>query len=355
MCLMVRFPCRASDMPGDQRPGDEPAESLPLFADVEEAARRLEGQAVLTPLLESDELNRRCGGRILIKPEVLQRTGSFKFRGAYNRISRIPEGQRARGVIAYSSGNHAQGVAAAAARLRLPATIVMPADAPETKLRNTRALGARVLTYDRYREVREEVAAGLQAESGATLVPPYDDRHVIAGQGTLGLELMQQAAAWGLVPQAVLAPCGGGGLTSGVALAVRHLSPETRVWAIEPEGFDDTTRSLASGERLANESGSRSICDALLAPIPGRLTFSLNLRLGTRGMAVDDTAVRQAMAFALRYLKLAVEPGGAVALAALLSGRFQAKGRVIAIVLSGGNVDDTRLLEALQVSEPLVS
>lgn len=324
------------------------ADTLPTFADVEEAAERLQGQAVLTPLLESEELNRRCGGRILIKPEVLQRTGSFKFRGAYNRISRIPEAERPKGVVAYSSGNHAQGVAAAAARLGLPATIVMPADAPTIKLRNTRALGARVLTYDRYREVREEVAARVQAESGAAIVPPYDDPHVIAGQGTIGLEIMRQAEALGPRPEAVLAPCGGGGLTSGIALAVRHLSPETAVYAVEPEGFDDTTRSLAGGERASNDSSSRSICDALLAPTPGRLTFALNSRLGTRGLAVGDEAVREAMAFALRHLKLVVEPGGAVCLAALLSGSFEAAGRTLVIVLSGGNVDDERLVEALR-------
>ena len=324
------------------------ADTLPTFADVEEAAERLQGQAVLTPLLESEELNRRCGGRILIKPEVLQRTGSFKFRGAYNRISRIPEAERPKGVVAYSSGNHAQGVAAAAARLGLPATIVMPADAPAIKLRNTRALGARVLTYDRYREVREEVAARVQAESGAAIVPPYDDPHVIAGQGTIGLEIMRQAEALGPRPEAVLAPCGGGGLTSGIALAVRHLSPETAVYAVEPEGFDDTTRSLAGGARVSNDSSSRSICDALLAPTPGRLTFALNSRLGTRGLAVGDEAVREAMAFALRHLKLVVEPGGAVCLAALLSGSFEAAGRTLVIVLSGGNVDDERLVEALR-------
>lgn len=326
-------------------------EDLPVFADVEEAARQLEGQAVLTPLLESNELNRRCGGRILIKPEVLQRTGSFKFRGAYNRINRIPMEERAKGVIAYSSGNHAQGVAAAAAQLGLPATIVMPADAPAIKLRNTRALGAEVLTYDRYRELREEVAAGLQAKTGATIVPPYDDRYVIAGQGAVGLEIMEQAAAKGLRPECVLVPCGGGGLTSGIALAVRHLSPACEVWAVEPEGFDDTARSLAAGRRLANEGEGRSICDALLAPTPGRLTFSLNHRLGTRGLAVSEAAVRQAMAFALRHLKLVVEPGGAVCLAALLSGRFKTEGRVVALVLSGGNVDDTHLVEALQEPE----
>ena len=323
-------------------------ETLPTFADVEEAARRLQGQAVLTPLLESDALNRLCGGRILIKPEVLQRTGSFKFRGAFNRMSRIPEQDRAKGVVAYSSGNHAQGVAAAAARLGLPATIVMPADAPEIKLRNTRALGAEVLTYDRYREVREEVAAGLQAESGATLVPPYDDPQVIAGQGTIGLEIMSQAAALGLKPDAVMAPCGGGGLTSGIALAVRHLSPETAVLAVEPEGFDDTARSLAEGRPLRNESGARSICDALLAATPGRLTYALNSHLGTEGLAVSDEAVREAMAFALRQLKLVVEPGGAVCLAALLSKTVQANGRTLVIVLSGGNVDDARLREALE-------
>ena len=327
------------------------ADSLPSFADVEEAAQRLRGQAVHTPLLESDELNRRVGSRVLIKPEVLQPTGSFKFRGAYNRISRIPQEDRAKGVVAYSSGNHAQGVAAAAARLGLPATIVMPADAPTIKLQNTQALGAKVLTYDRYREVREEVAAQVQAETGATIVPPYEDRFVIAGQGTIGLEILDQAGEFSLQPAAILAPCGGGGLTSGIALAVRHASPETSVIAVEPAGFDDTGRSLLRGARLRNEPDARSICDALLAPTPGQLTFALNSQLGTSGLAVSDQAVRTAMAFALRHLKLVVEPGGAVGLAALLSGLLPTEGRPFVVVLSGGNVDAARLGEILQEAE----
>lgn len=327
---------------------------LPTFDDLLDAAGRLEGQAVLTPLLESPELNRRTGGRILLKPEVLQHTGSFKFRGAFNRISRIPESERANGVVAYSSGNHAQGVAAAAARLGLPATIVMPADAPAIKLANTRALGARVLSYDRYRDLREEVAAAVQAETGATLVPPYDDRYVIAGQGTVGLEIVAQAKQAVLDLDAVLACCGGGGLSSGIALAVRHLSPETEVFTVEPEGFDDTARSLAAGSRQRNDSAARSICDALLAPMPGELTFALNSRLAAGGLAVSDEAVREAMAFALRVLKLTVEPGGAVCLAALLSGRFDARGRVVALTLSGGNVDDATLESALQAFPAMV-
>ncbi|MDF2095296.1 threonine ammonia-lyase [Aquibaculum arenosum] len=327
--------------------GDE----LPRYEDVEAAAERLRGQAVLTPLLESDELNRRTGGRILIKPEVLQRTGSFKFRGAFNRISRIPKGEHSKGVVAYSSGNHAQGVAAAAARLGLPATIVMPADAPAIKLVNTRALGATVLTYDRYRDVREEVAAEVQATTGATLVRPYDDRHVIAGQGTVGLEIVQQARELSLTPDAILACCGGGGLTAGIALAAKALSPETAVYTVEPEGFDDTARSLAAGMRQENSADARSICDALLAPTPGELTFAINQTCTAGGVAVSDAAVRRAMAFAARRLKLVVEPGGAVCLAALLSGRFDAKGKVIAITLSGGNVDDALLAEVLGENE----
>lgn len=327
------------------------ADELPVFEDVLDAAARLDGEAVLTPLLESVELNRRTGGRILIKPEVLQRTGSFKFRGAYNRISRIPEAERPNGVVAYSSGNHAQGVAAAAGLLGIPATIVMPADAPAIKLANTRALGARVLTYDRYRDLREEVAAQVQAESGATLIRPYDDRYVIAGQGTVGLEIIQQSEPRNLKPDAILACCGGGGLSSGIALAARQLSPTTEIYAVEPEGFDDTARSLAAGSRQENAPGSASICDALLAPTPGELTFALNKRLLAGGLAVSDAEVRRAMAFALRVLKLVVEPGGAVCLAALLAGRFDARGKVVAITLSGGNADDEMLATALREAQ----
>ena len=311
----------------------------PTFADVEAAAARLAGRAVVTPLLEFPALDEQVGGWVLIKPEILQRTGSFKFRGAYNKISQLPEAKRPAGVVAYSSGNHAQGVAAAARLFGVPAAIVMPADAPAIKIENTRSYGAEVLLYDRYREAREEVAAGLVAERGATLVRPYDDPDIIAGQGTCGLEIARQAAALGRRLDAVLVCCGGGGLTAGSALALTELSPGTAIHTVEPEGFDDTARSLAAGRRVANDPGPSSVCDALLAPTPGELTFTINRRLVTGGLAVTDAETRAAMAYAFRHLKLVVEPGGAVALAALLSGKIEARDKTVALTLSGGNVD----------------
>jgi threonine dehydratase len=311
----------------------------PSFADVKAAAQRLAGMAVITPLIESSALNKRIGGRILIKPENLQRTGSFKFRGAYNKLSQLPEAARGAGVAAYSSGNHAQGVAAAAALLGMPATIVMPADAPRIKIENTRGYGAEVVLYDRYHEVRDEVAAEIVAERGATLVRPYDDPDIIAGQGTCGLEIAQQAAALGAKLDAVLVCCGGGGLVSGTALALAELTPSTAVYSVEPKSFDDTARSLTAGERLRNDPAARSICDALLAPTPGELTFALNKQLLAGGLVVSDEEAAAAMAYAFRELKLVIEPGGAVALAALLAGRIEAAGKVVALTLSGGNVD----------------
>jgi threonine dehydratase len=313
------------------------------FADVEAAARRLEGAARRTPVLQSEALDALTGGRILLKAEALQRTGTFKFRGAYNTISQIA----AAAVVAYSSGNHAQGVAAAAQALGKAATIVMPADAPAIKLESTRALGADVRLYDRERESREEIGAELARRTGAALVKPYDDPRIIAGQGTAGLELAEQAKEIGADLDAALIPCGGGGLIAGCGLALAELRPGIEIFAVEPLAFDDTRRSLAAGERVANPPGGRSICDALLAPLPGELTFELNRRQLAGGLAVDDRDVRRAMAFAFRHLKLVVEPGGAVALAALLAGGFDARGRTVAVMLSGGNVDPELFAEAI--------
>ncbi len=319
----------------------------PDFAAIEAAAARLAGQAVVTPLLESPALDERAGGRVLIKPETLQRTGSFKFRGAYNKIVQKPEGARKAGVVAYSSGNQAQGVAAAAALLQVPAIIVMPADAPAIKIENTRGYGAEVVLYDGYHQVREEVAAKIVAERGASLVRPYDDPDIIAGQGTCGLEIARQATALGARLDAVLVCCGGGGFVAGSALALARLSPGTAVYAVEPEGFDDTARSLAAGRRVTNDPHGQSFCDALLAPTPGALTFEINRRLLAGGLAVSDREVATAMAYAFRSLKLVVEPGGAVALAALLAGKFDAHGRTVALTLSGGNVDPQTFGKAL--------
>jgi threonine dehydratase len=313
--------------------------SLPAFADVEAAAERLAGWAVRTPLLNAPALDARVGGRILLKAETLQRTGSFKFRGAFNRIGQIPEANRPAGMVSYSSGNHAQGAAAAAALLRVPATIVMPADAPAIKLANTRGYGAEVVLYDRMTEVREEIGAELAARRGATIVRPYDDPGIIAGQGTCGLEIARQAAALDARLDALLVCCGGGGLTAGCALALAELSPETAVYTVEPEGFDDTARSLAGGARVSNDPAARSFCDALLMPTPGELTFAINRRLLAGGLAVSDAEVAAAMVYAFKTLKLVVEPSGAVALAALLAGRFDARGKTVALTLSGGNVD----------------
>lgn len=321
--------------------------NLPDHEDVLAAARRLEGVVRTTPLLLGTPLDEITGGRILLKLESLQHTGSFKLRGAYNRLAQLSAAERAAGVVAFSSGNHAQGVAEAARQLGLHAAIVMPADAPQAKLAGTRALGAEVILYDRARENREDIAERLATQRGATLVPSYDDPHIIAGQGTVGLELMEQAVAADLVPDDVVIGCSGGGLASGCALAIRHLNPSTRVYTAEPHAFDDTRRSLEAGERVANKPGAKSICDALLAPTPGVLTFELMRRLLAGGLAVTDDEVRAAMAFAFRRLRLVVEPGGAVALAAVLAGRLPVRDRTVAVVVSGGNVDSELFARAL--------
>ena len=317
---------------------------LPELADVEAAALRLDGVVRQTPLLESDALNELVGGRLLCKAECLQRTGSFKLRGAYNAISQL-DGQP---VVAFSSGNHAQGVAAAAKLLGVPATIVMPADAPAIKIANTRALGAEIRLYDREREVREDIGAEIAGRTGAALVKPYDDARIIAGQGTVGLEAAAQLRTVGATVDAALLPCGGGGLIAGCGIALAAAFPEAAIVAVESQGFDDTARSLAAGERLANATAAGSFCDALLAPMPGELTFALNRRRLAGGVAVSDAEVARAMALAFSHLKVVVEPGGAVALAAVLSGRFAARGRTVLVVLSGGNVDPALFARVLQ-------
>ena len=322
---------------------------LPDFDDVRAAARRLDGHARRTPLLADTPLDALSGGRILLKLETLQHTGSFKFRGAWNRLVQLTASERAAGVVAFSSGNHAQGVAEAARRLDIRATIVMPSDAPRTKMQNTRNLGAEVVEYDRVRESREQIAARLAAERGATLVPSYDDPDIIAGQGTAGLEIAEQAAALGLTLDDVIVCCSGGGLTAGIAIAIGEKAPGAGVWTAEPAGYDDHRRSLAAGRRQRNEPGvAESFCDALLAPIPGELTFAINQPRLRGGFAVSDDEVRQAIAFAARTLKLVVEPGGAVALASVLSGKLDARGRTVAVTLSGGNIDDSLLADILR-------
>jgi threonine dehydratase len=308
-------------------------------ADIAAASEAIKPFAVRTPLLTSPALDERTGARVFLKPEVLQRTGSFKFRGAYNKLSSIPAAARGAGVVAFSSGNHAQGVAAAAQLYGMPAVIVMPADSPKTKQERTKGYGADVVLYDRDREDREAIARELCAKRGATLVPPYDDPKVIAGQGTAGREIADDLAALGVVPDIVAVPASGGGLAAGVAIGIKTRFPQCMLMTAEPEGFDDHAQSLASGHREAHHAASRTICDALMAQMPGQLTFSINHQLVAAGAVASDADVGEAMRFALREFKLVVEPGGAVALAALLSGKLNARGKTVAIVLSGGNVD----------------
>ncbi|MEM9386623.1 MAG: threonine/serine dehydratase [Pseudomonadota bacterium] len=323
-------------------------QALPTFADIEAAAARLRGVAQRTPTLRNDHLDRAVGRRTAIKPELLQVAGSFKFRGAYNRISQLSAAEKASGVIAWSSGNHAQGVAAAAALCGVRARIVMPADAPAIKLDNTRALGAELVTYDRRTESREDIAHALAARDGGVIVPSFDDPHIIAGQGTVGLELFQDLTSQGEQVDALLVCCGGGGLIAGCALAAQALSPHTHLFAVEPAHYDDHARSLQSGQREEANTRQASICDALLAPRPGALTFAVNQPRLRGGLVVTEDEVRNAMRYAFTRLKLVVEPGGAVALAALLSDKLDAAYERVAIVLSGGNVDPRLFAAILQ-------
>ncbi len=309
------------------------------LADIEAAAGRLQGFAVRTPLLRHDALDALAGGRLFIKAEPLQRTGSFKFRGAYNRLRQLEREQLQAGVVAFSSGNHAQGVAAAAALVGCPALILMPSDAPAIKIAATRALGAEVRFFDRLRDNREAMGAAISAERGAVLVPPYDDPHIISGQGTVGLEIVSQLAELGLAPDVVCACASGGGLVAGLATAISAHAPDARIFVAEPSGYEDHALSLAAGVRTAHAADRPTLCDALMAPIPGTLTFPINqLRLAGAVCATDDE-VLDAMAQAFLHLKLVIEPGGAVALAAALKGRLPLEGGCGVVVASGGNVD----------------
>jgi threonine dehydratase len=313
--------------------------ALPTAADVDDAARRLQGVVLHTPLLTSAALDAMTGGRIFLKAETLQRTGSFKFRGAYNKLAAIPPAERSGGVVAFSSGNHAQGVAAAAQLLGMPCVIVMPADAPRGKRQRTAALGAEIVLYDRVREDREAIARDIAARRGAVLVPPYDDALIIAGQGTAGREIVEDLNALGLSPEIVVVTASGGGLTAGIALAIKSRVPSAILYTAEPQGFDDHARSFRSGRREENAELTGTICDALMARMPGKLTFAINHSLVGAGVAVSDEEVAAAVAFAFNELKLVVEPGGAVALAALMHGKIEAKNKIAVAVLSGGNVD----------------
>lgn len=325
---------------------------LPRFADLEAAAERLVGWAVRTPLLEAHGLGAALGFRLFIKAECLQRTGSFKFRGAFNLLSRLGDADKRRGVVAYSSGNHAQGVACAASLLGIPATIVMPADAPAIKIDRTRGYGAELILYDRTGESREDIAARLVATRGATLVKPFDDPRIIAGQGTAAIEAIEEAAGHGVVFDALLAPTSGGGLIAGCALAADTLNPDTRVYSVEPIGLDDHARSLGQNTRVANPAGAHSICDALMAPMPGEITFAINRRLLSGGLVVSEDEVRHAMRVAFAELKLVLEPSGAAALAAVLTGRVPGTNHAVCVIASGGNVDPAFYAEAVTGSSP---
>lgn len=314
---------------------------------IEAAATRASGITRRTPLLSAQALDAIAGRRVLVKPECLQHTGSFKFRGAWSALTALPEDQRAKGVIAFSSGNHAQGVALAAQKLGVPAVILMPSDAPAAKIDGTRSYGAEVVLYDRGRESREQIGAEIAAARDLTLVRPYDDPQVIAGQGTCGLEIAEQATETGVTEADVLVCCGGGGLTAGIALALEARAPGLRPRPAEPAGFDDTARSLRSGQRETNAREAGGLCDAILTPSPGEITFPINARLCGPGIVVTDDEVLQAMALAARHLKVIAEPGGAAALAAALFHGSEIAGDTVICTISGGNLDPDLLIRAL--------
>ena len=317
------------------------------IARIEAAAARLKGHVRRTPLLSSPALDAIAGRRVLVKAECLQHTGSFKARGGWAALSALPEETRANGVIAFSSGNHAQGVARAAQAFAVPAVIIMPSDAPALKIEGTRALGAEVVLYDRAGENREALGARLAEDRGLTLVKPYDEPEVIAGQATCGLEIAEQAVEEGVSEADLLTCCGGGGLTAGIALAVEAKAPGLRVRPVEPEGYDDTARSLAAGRRLRNEVQAGGLCDAILTPTPGEITFPVIARLCGPGLVVSEAEVLRSMALAARHLKIVAEPGGVVALAAALFRGDEIEGDAVICTVSGGNADPEVLARAL--------
>lgn len=325
--------------------------SAPSLADIRAAADRLKGVARVTPLLEAPQINALAGRRVLIKAECLQRTGSFKFRGAWSRLSLLTEDEARQGVVAFSSGNHAQGVAHSAQIRGIPAVIIMPSDAPRAKIAATEGYGAEVILYNRDTESREEIGAALSAERGLTLVRPYDDRWVIAGQASVGLEAAWQAREMGVESADFIVCCSGGGLSAGVALAVEADAPGLRVRPAEPVDFDDFGRSLVAGKRVTNARMSGSIQDAILTPTPGDLTFPVGQRLFGPGLAASDDETLQAIALAWRWLRIVAEPGGACALAAALFRARQIEGEAVVVTVSGGNVDRTVFERALATLE----
>jgi threonine dehydratase len=323
------------------------AKHLPTYGDVLAARKRLGSLSCLTPLIEHPVLNAAAGARVFLKAENLQRVGAFKFRGAYNKIAQVNEARFPGGVVACSSGNHAQGVAAAATLRGLKSVIVMPADAPRLKIERTQAFGGEVVMYNRVTEDRDAIAREICEKRNAAYVHPFDDPDVIAGQGTVGLEMMEQAATLGAIPDIVMVGASGGGLIGGISLAVKEKSPSTEIWSVEPAGFDDLARSLQMGTRERNAALSGSICDALLAVTPGELTFEMAKKHLAGGLSVTDEEAKAAVRFAFRELKLVVEPGGAVSLAAILARKLPIEGKTVAAVLSGGNVDPSLFSEII--------
>lgn len=323
---------------------------LPTFADIVDADARLKASGLVEtmPVLRNDALDDAAGAAVFVKAECLQTTGSFKIRGAVNRLSQMTADQRAAGVVAFSSGNHAQGIARAARVLGIPAVIVMPSDAPEIKAAGVRADGAEIRTYDRNSEAREAIAAEIAADRGAVVVPSFDDADIIAGQGTAGLEFQAQLAERGTVLDHLICCLGGGGLLSGLALAFEEKSPDTKIWGAEPEGHDDWARSLQAGEIVSNAPGTRSICDAILTKAPGDLTWAIGARLFAGVLSVCDDEARAAVRFAARHLKLVAEPGGAAALACALRGLpGDMQGKNVGLLITGGNIDPAALTEIL--------
>lgn len=306
---------------------------------IEAARQRIGEHAVRTPLLSSHFLDEIAGRKLFVKAECLQRTGSFKFRGGWSAVSGLPADVRARGVIGFSSGNHAQGVALAARLHGVPAVIIMPSDAPKIKIDNTRDYGAEVVLYDRANDDRDAIGDRLSSERGLTLIRPYDEPLVIAGQGTVGLEIAEQGLELGIDAAEVLVPCGGGGLTSGISLALAAKAPNYKVRTSEPERFDDVARSLAAGRIERNATTSGSICDAIVTPQPGNITFPIMVGLCGKGIAVTEDEALRAMVLAFNRLKVVVEPGGAVALAAALFHGNELESETVIAVASGGNVD----------------
>ncbi len=322
--------------------------NIPTIDDVLAAQTRLAGKAYKTPLLRSHILDEMLGASVYLKAECLQRTGSFKFRGGYNSIAALGEKAKKHGVIACSSGNHAQGLAEAGRLLGVEVTIIMPEDAPAIKRARTERSGAKVVIYDRATGDRDAITEKLARETGAILVHPYNYGPVIAGQGTAGLEIVDELKAQNIVPDMVLTPAGGGGLLCGLYLAISNGFPDAKIHPVEPEGFDDYDRSLRAGKRLANENASGSLCDAIITPMAGEISFSITNGNIPHGYVVSDEEALQAVAFAFNELKCVVEPGAAVALAALISGKAECRGKNIVVMLTGGNIDPDILLRALE-------